>query len=178
MINISPMTFDNSKTIITFRVRQVILTILLLAYIIMAFVAAIIKFPVLGMSETVLTLILVGIWILFTFVPALLSYQFVYFSDDTEKIVIRYFNAGMLGWKEECGGDRQKFLCRLQDRIKLFRTGHKHYPSAEFPRRSGKVSSCIHQCSYKRAEGKPVSCPELVLPGTVTPDNMSFIIFN
>jgi hypothetical protein len=100
MINISPMTFDNSKTIITFRVRQVILTILLLAYIILAFVAEIIRFPLLGMSETVLTLILVGIWILFTFVPALLSYQFVYFSDDTERIVIRYFNAGMLGGKK------------------------------------------------------------------------------
>jgi hypothetical protein len=94
------MTFDNSKTIVSFRVRQVILTILLLAYIIMAFPAAIIKFPVLGMSETVLTLLLVGIWVLFTFVPALLNYQFVYFSDDSEKIIIRYFNAGMLGGKK------------------------------------------------------------------------------
>jgi hypothetical protein len=94
------MTFDNSKTIVSFRVRQVLLTIILLAYIILAFPAGIIKFPVFGMDETVLTLILVGIWILFTFVPALLSYQYVYFSDDTERIIIRYFNAGMLGGKK------------------------------------------------------------------------------
>jgi len=52
------------------------------------------------MSETVCTLILVGIWFILTFTPMFLSYQFVFFSDDGEKIILRYFNAGFISGKK------------------------------------------------------------------------------
>lgn len=94
------MTFDNSKKIINLRLKQVGLTILLLVYIILAFPAGIIKFPVLGMNETILTLILVSIWVIFTFAPALMNYQYIFFSDENERIIVRYFNAGVFGGKK------------------------------------------------------------------------------
>lgn len=94
------MTFDNSKKIINLRLQQIGLTILILAYIILAFPAAIIKFPVFGLSETVLTIILVGIWVLFTFAPALMNYQYISFSDENETVTVRYFNAGVFGGKK------------------------------------------------------------------------------
>jgi len=94
------MTFDNSKTIINIRIGFFGATITLLAYLAMTYVAKLIKFPILGMSDTVWTLILVGIWFFLTFMPMFLSYQFVFFSDDGEKIIFRYFTAGFVGGKK------------------------------------------------------------------------------
>ena len=94
------MTFDNSKTIINLRIGFFGATITLLAYLAMTYVAKLIKFPILRMSDTVWTLILVGIWFFLTFMPMFLSYQFVFFSDDGEKIIFRYFTAGFVGGKK------------------------------------------------------------------------------
>ena len=94
------MTFDNSKTIISLRIRFFVATIILLAYLALAYVARLIKFPLLGMSDTVWTLILVGIWFLLTFMPMFLNYQYIFFSDDGENIIFRYFTAGIVGGKK------------------------------------------------------------------------------
>jgi hypothetical protein len=94
------MTFDNSKSIISIRIKLFAMTIIVLAYLILAYVASIIKFPFLGFSETVWTVILICIWIFIALLPMLLNYQYIFFSDDTEKIIIRYFNAGIVGGKK------------------------------------------------------------------------------
>lgn len=94
------MTFDNSKTIIGVRIKLFAMTIIFLAFLILAFVAGIIKFPLLGFSETVWTVFLAGIWIFIALLPMLLNYQYIFFSDDTEKLIIRYFNAGIVGGKK------------------------------------------------------------------------------
>ncbi len=97
------MTFDNSKTIINLRITFFLATILLLAYIALTYVARLIKFPLLGVSDTVWTLILVIIWFVLTFTPMFLNYQFIFFSDEGEKIVFRYFSAGLIRRQKEFG---------------------------------------------------------------------------
>ena len=62
------MTFDNSKTIISLRITFFIATIMLLAYITLTYVAKLLKYPLLGMSDTIWTLLLVGIWFILTFI--------------------------------------------------------------------------------------------------------------
>jgi hypothetical protein len=94
------MTLDNSKTIINLRIKFFTATILLLAYLALAYVAKLIKFPLLGMSDTVWTVSLVSIWFILTFMPMFLNYQFVFFSDDGEKIIFRYFIAGFISGKK------------------------------------------------------------------------------
>lgn len=94
------MTFDNSRTIISLRIKIFGLTIVVLAYFIMTYAAKIIKFPLLGMSDLAWTLILVAIWIFLAFLPMFLNYQFISFSDDDEKIVFRYFTAGIVGGRK------------------------------------------------------------------------------
>ncbi len=94
------MTFDNSKTIINLRIGFFVATIILLAYLALAYVAKLIKFPLLGMGETGWTLILVGVWFLLTFAPMFLSYQYIFFTDDGEKIIFRYFTAGFVSGKK------------------------------------------------------------------------------
>jgi hypothetical protein len=94
------MTFDNSKTIISVRIKLFAATVLFLAYVALTYAAKLIKFPLFGLSDTAWTLILVAIYLVVAFMPMVLSYQFVFFSDEGEKLVFRYFNAGIVGGKK------------------------------------------------------------------------------
>jgi len=94
------MTFDNSRTIIKLRIRLFFALVILIAFLILAYFAKIIKFPLLGMSDTVWVLILVGLNILIAFLPMFLSYQYIFYSDDNEKILFRYFTAGIVGGRK------------------------------------------------------------------------------
>jgi len=94
------MTFDNSKRIINLRITFFTATILLLAYLALAYVAKLIKFPMLGMSDTFWTVLLVGIWIVLTFMPMFLNYQYVAYSDDGDKIILRYYTSGFISGKK------------------------------------------------------------------------------
>lgn len=94
------MTFDNTKTIISLRIRLFAATVLVLAYLILAYPAKIIKFPLLGLNETTVTLIIVFVYLIIAFIPMFLNYQFIYYSDEGENIVIRYFTTGITGGKK------------------------------------------------------------------------------
>ena len=94
------MTFDNSKTIISFRIKFFVATVSLLAFIILTYAAKIFKFPFLGLSDYVWTIILVGLWLFIALIPMILNYQFIYFSDEGENIIFRYFYAGIVGGKK------------------------------------------------------------------------------
>jgi hypothetical protein len=94
------MTFDNSKTIIGMRIKLFGATVLLLAYLAMAFVIRMIKFPLFGIGETVWTLVLILIWLVLAFIPMILNYQFISFSDEGDLIIFRYFTAGIVGGRK------------------------------------------------------------------------------
>jgi hypothetical protein len=94
------MTFDNSRTIISLRIKLFVATIVLLAYLALAYVAKLIKFPLLGMGDSTWTVILIGIWIILAFMPMVLNYQFISYSDDEELIIFRYFTSGIVGGKK------------------------------------------------------------------------------
>jgi hypothetical protein len=94
------MTFDNSKTIISLRIKLFAATVLLLTYLALAYIVMLIKFPLLGMSDTVWTVIFIAIWVILAFMPMVLNYQFISFSDEEEHIVFRYFTAGIVGGKK------------------------------------------------------------------------------
>jgi len=100
LLKLSQMTFDNSRTIISLRIKLFGATIVFLAYIVLTYVAKMIKYPLLGMSDTAWTLILVCVYFLIAFLPMFLSYQFIFFSDEDEKIIFRYFTAGIVGGKK------------------------------------------------------------------------------
>jgi hypothetical protein len=94
------MTFDNSRTIISLRIKLFGATVLFLAYIVLTYVAKMIKYPLLGMSDTTWTVILVVIYFLIAFMPMFLSYQFISYSDEGEQIILRYFSAGIVGGRK------------------------------------------------------------------------------
>ena len=94
------MTFDNTKQIISIRIKLFFATVLILAYLAVTYLGKLIKFPVLGLSDTVWTIILLSIYLIIFLIPIVLNYQFVSYSDDDENIVFKYFNAGMAGGKK------------------------------------------------------------------------------
>ena len=94
------MTFDNSRTIISLRLKLFGATVLFLTYIVLTYVAKLIKYPLLGLSDTAWTVILLALYAILIFFPMFLNYQYVYFSDDGENIILRYFSAGIVGGKK------------------------------------------------------------------------------
>ena len=94
------MTFDNSKTIISLRIKLFAATVILLAYLAMAYVIELIKFPLLGIGETPWTIVLVAVWLFLAFMPMALNYQYIKYSDEGEFIIFRYFTAGIVGGKK------------------------------------------------------------------------------
>jgi hypothetical protein len=75
-------------------------TVLLLAYIILTYIAELITYPLLGMSDSFWTGLLVCLYFLYAVYPMVLNYQYVYYSDEDDTIVFRYFLAGIFGGKK------------------------------------------------------------------------------
>jgi hypothetical protein len=94
------MTLDNSKTIIGQRIKIFAVTVLLLAYIVLTYIAELIKYPVLGMSDSFWTMLLVGLYFLYAIYPMVLNYQYLFYSDEEDTIVFRYFMAGIFGGRK------------------------------------------------------------------------------
>ena len=94
------MTFDNRETIIGVRIKLFAATVLMIAYLVMVYLAEIIDFPILNLEEEFWTFILALIYILFISYPSFAVYQFFYFSDEGEILVFRYFTAGIIGGRK------------------------------------------------------------------------------
>jgi hypothetical protein len=66
----------------------------------LAYFAEIIKFPLLGMSDSLWIAILVFVYIILTFYPMALNYQYIYYTDEGDHIIFRYFSAGIVSGKK------------------------------------------------------------------------------
>jgi hypothetical protein len=94
------MTINNNKVVVGLRIRLFFMTVLVIAWIIVAYFAKIFKFPMLGMSDTIWTLIILAVYFLLAFYPMFLNYQFIVYSDEGEKIIFRYSAAGIVGGRK------------------------------------------------------------------------------
>lgn len=94
------MTFDNSRTIISVRIKLFAYTVIYFTFLVLTWVAKMIHYPLLGMDETSWTLIITAIYALLFFLPMILSYQYIYYSDEGEFIILRYFSAGIVGGRK------------------------------------------------------------------------------
>jgi hypothetical protein len=90
------MTINNSKKIINLKLINRTSIILFLTFLVLTWVAKVIKYPLLGLNETIWTLIVLVIFLLIVFIPMMLNYQYVYYSDEGENITIRYYSVGII----------------------------------------------------------------------------------
>jgi hypothetical protein len=134
------MTLDNSKTIISLRIKLFGATVVLLAYLAMTYVIKLIKFPLLGMGDTPWTVIFITIWVILAFMPMVLNYQYISYSDDGDFIIFRYFTSGIVGGKKNsveinkisfaCYKTETRFFGMIQSIIlyQNFQEGIARYP--------------------------------------------------
>jgi hypothetical protein len=114
------MTFDNSKTIISMRIKLFGATVFVLAFIVLTFIAELIKYPLLGLSDTAWTLILLGLYIAYALMPMILNYQYISFSDEGESIIIRYFTAGIIGGRKNSIEINKLSFSGYKSEVRLF----------------------------------------------------------
>jgi hypothetical protein len=114
------MTFDNSRTIISVRIKLFAATVIFLVYIALTYAAKLIKYPLLGLSDTAWTVILTGCYLFVVFLPMYLSYQYIYFSDDGDNIIFRYFTSGIVGGKKNSVEINKRTFSGYKVETKLF----------------------------------------------------------
>ncbi len=93
------MTINNSKSVINLKIVRRTSIIIYLMFLVFTFAAMLIKFPLLGMSKTVWTILVTTCFLIIVFVPLLLNYQYIYFSDEGDMIIFRYYSAGFIEGK-------------------------------------------------------------------------------
>jgi hypothetical protein len=94
------MTINNSKSVINLKILQRTSIIVYLILLALAFAAMIIKFPLLGISRAAWTIIFTACFMIIIFLPVLMNYQYIYFSDEGDTIVFRHYSAGLFEGKK------------------------------------------------------------------------------
>jgi hypothetical protein len=90
------MILNNGKSVINLKIIRRLSIIIFLAYLIIVYVAEIIKFPLLGMSRLVWTMMVLLIFLLIILLPVILNYQYLSYSDEGENIIFRYYSTGII----------------------------------------------------------------------------------
>jgi hypothetical protein len=94
------MTLNNSKSVINLKIARRTSIILLLAFLLLTYVAKIIKYPLLGINQAGWTILILACFLIIIFLPLFLNYQYVYFTDEGETIIFRYYTAGFIEGKK------------------------------------------------------------------------------
>ena len=90
------MTFDNSRRIIGSRLVLFAATFPFLAFLFLSYIVKMIKFPLLGLNETIWIVSISVLYVLIAYYPTILKYNYIYFSDDGKAIILRYYSAGIM----------------------------------------------------------------------------------
>ncbi|MBS0010909.1 MAG: hypothetical protein KFF49_05845 [Bacteroidales bacterium] len=124
------MTFDNGRTIVWLRLRLFIATLIMLVYVYVVYFGKYLRFPVLGIEEVHATLTLTAAYLILAFLPLMLRYQYIYFSDDGRHIIFRYYSVGLFSGKKRAleipksefmGYRLKKYFPGLVKSIQLYR---------------------------------------------------------
>jgi hypothetical protein len=94
------MIINNSKSVINLKIIRRTSIIIYLTFLVLAFAAMIIKFPLLGMSRAAWTIFVTACFLMIIFVPVLLNYQYIFFSDEGNTIIFRYYETGFIAGKK------------------------------------------------------------------------------
>ncbi len=157
------MIIENSKAIIELRIKLFVVTVLVIVYLILTYSAKLIKFPLLGLSDSWWTFFIVFFYLCYLIYPTVLNYYYIYFSDEDDKIIIRYFIAGIISGRKNSieipkiqfsGFRHEKKLFGLVQSVTLFqnvRGGIAKYPPVYISLLTRKERSRLLQSLYHHA---------------------------
>ena len=90
------MTLNNGKSVINLKITRRASIIIFLTFLILTYAAKIIKYPLLGMSQIAWTIMVMILFLLIILLPLFLNYQYIYYSDEGDIIIFRYYTTGFI----------------------------------------------------------------------------------
>lgn len=90
------MVVENTNTALKIWLRNLISTIVLTMCLIVLYMTTLLEEPVFGIGRIHVTILLSAIYLYLVLYPWILKYQFIYISDEDQKLVIKYYTMGFL----------------------------------------------------------------------------------
>ncbi len=134
------MKFDNRKNTFKIWFRKFIFTAVLLILIIIFGFSEYFKNPVLGMDKSIYLISLGVVYVILIIINGVLKYNFVFYGDIGDKIIMRYYPIRVLNQKKHSieipktkfyKYEIEKFFFGMKERIFLFQktqNGIARYP--------------------------------------------------
>jgi hypothetical protein len=86
------MVLQNKKRIISLRLRQLVVTISLIAVLGILFTTTWIKTPIAGFERSQIAIFFTVLYVLFVVYHLLLNLNYIFFSDEGPRIILRYYS--------------------------------------------------------------------------------------
>lgn len=90
------MTIDTRKKVITFQLRRMISLLVFAISVILVLLVGKMPNTFLGLNKYGWSIVILVVFVLSIVIEGLLQYHYIYFSDEKEKIVLRYFSLGYM----------------------------------------------------------------------------------
>jgi len=90
------MVVENTNTAFKIWLRNLISTIVLATCLIVLYMTTLLEEPVVGIGRIHVTIFLSVIYLYLVLFPWILKYQFIYISDEDQKLIIKYYTIGFL----------------------------------------------------------------------------------
>ena len=94
------MTIDIRRTVIKKKLRSFFTTILVILIIVLVLFTNVYKEEIFKIDKVLLTVIIAALYILTILFNVIREYNYIYYSDDGEKIVFRYFSLSVFTQKK------------------------------------------------------------------------------
>ncbi len=115
------MIIENSKTAIRIRLRVFFATIIVVALIAIIYTTRILINPVWGLNKTQWSFIIVGVFVLLLILNYLRDFHYIYFSDNGDKIVFRFYSMKIFAGKKHTIEMYKKDFVKFQTSSVLFK---------------------------------------------------------
>jgi hypothetical protein len=135
------MVIDIGRTILRKNLWAFVLAIVFILIIMVLLLTYIYEDQLFGITNYQIAIVIAGIYVVYMVFNALRKYYYVYFSDDNDKIILRYFPTGVFTHKKNsieiakrdfAGYEKKKWLFGFREKITLLvhtPKGTAKYPS-------------------------------------------------
>ncbi len=86
------MQINNRKKVIAVKLRQLFVTIAFIAVLTLLYTTQWITTPLLGLGRKQIALIFLALYLLYMIYQIILNRNFIFFTDEGEKIILRYYS--------------------------------------------------------------------------------------
>ncbi|MBN2275463.1 MAG: hypothetical protein JXR41_07720 [Bacteroidales bacterium] len=151
------MIIDIQRTILRKNLRAFILAIVFILIILLLLLTYLYEDQLFGLSNYHIAIIIAGIYVLYMLFNTLRQYYYVYFSDDNDKIILRYFptsffthkkNAIEIPKKDFIGYEKKRWLFGFRENIILMvqtPRGIAKYPSVSLTALNKKEKESLYR---------------------------------